>query len=470
MSESPHKKIKLEYGDGSDYKDDLDVSTVPTRILSHCMSHDYTLLDNNKSLDKYISCMNDKDVTQLLDDFILKSRINNILTCRPTRLATERVGVLWYTTTCYLSSKIIILFFTMLRLFSVNVGVESKSEMTVLWLIVEKMMWEIMTTNSIKNMSDPPSLGMLGQTNDISLGNFIMSIPDANNDTRNGLLYITSVSRAELDRSAIIDDISTLFSRNYNEPVGGCSFVNSMIPIIAGISISGSGNGIASGIIHWFSFVVINKENPDPTTHRICVYSSWADGDYPTQSIMTKTEVDIIEFNNMINILTNGSVDEVVIQQTILTLQKYFFSNPPVGSKNVTEYLKSVFLREDGIIIGGKFQIIMFPNYYKHCINISNFLLQTSLQSSMVRSEMTSVVATSNDLLFDFDLLKLKLLLIFLYTKMGCSDSGFYQTEESGIKGGKMKRTRSRKGHKTIKRKTVKRKRRYTRRYKKRML
>jgi hypothetical protein len=53
---------------------------------------------------------------------------------------------------------------------------------------------------------------------------------------------------------------------------------------------------------------------------------------------------------------------------------------------------------------------------------------------------------------------------------MGCSDSGFYQTEESGIKGGKMKRKRSRKGHKTVKRKTVKRKRRYTRRYKKRML
>ena len=48
---------------------------------------------------------------------------------------------------------------------------------------------------------------------------------------------------------------------------------------------------------------------------------------------------------------------------------------------------------------------------------------------------------------------------------MGCSNSGFYQTEDTGVRGGKIKRKRSIK-----KRKTVKRKHRYTRRHKKRIL
>ena len=64
---------------------------------------------------------------------------------------------------------------------------------------------------------------------------------------------------------------------------------------------------------------------------------------------------------------------------------------------------------------------------------------------------------------------KFKLLLITLYKKMGCVRSGFLQTkktkEETGVRGGKMKRKRSIK-----KRKTIKRRRRYTRRYKKRII
>lgn len=440
---------------------DSDVSVDPKRVLAKCMSHDYTLLNSKRDIYEYISCMKDNDTTQLLDDFILKSRINNILTCRPSRRNTKSVGVLWYTTTCYLSSKIVILFFTMLRIFSVDIGVSSKSELTELWLLVEKMMWEVMTTNSIQIMSDPPSLEMLGQTTDSRMGEFIMDMPNANTDIRNGLAYITSVSRGELDRSVIIgiNEISLLLSRDYKVPRVGCDFVNSIIPIIAGISISSSGSGVASGIIHWFSFVV----NPD--TRSIYIYSSWADGDYPIQSIMTKVEVNITDFNDMITILTNGSDNADVIQQTISTIQKYFFSNPPAGSEDVIEYLNSVFLTKDGSIIGGKFQIIMFPTYYKHCINISNLLLQTSLTSPEIISDMSAVVTTSKNLSIDFEFLKLKLLLIFLYTKMGCSNSGFYQREETGVRGGKMKRKRSIK-----RRKTVKRKRRYTRRHKKRIL
>ena len=195
---------------------DSDVSVDPKRVLSKCMSHDYTLLNSEDDIYEYISCMKDNTTTQLLDDFILKSRINNILTCRPSRRNTKSVGVLWYTTTCYLSSKIIILFFTMLRIFSVDIGVSSKSELTELWLLVEKMMWEIMTTNSTQIMSDPPSLEMVGQTTGDRLGDFIMAMSNHNNDIRNGLSYITSVSRGELDRSLIIGDISSLLTRNYN--------------------------------------------------------------------------------------------------------------------------------------------------------------------------------------------------------------------------------------------------------------
>ena len=455
MSETREsKRIKLD----QEAKDDSDSSIVPTRRLDHYMSHKYNLLDNGQPVEKYIGYIEDSDTTQLLDDFILKYRINNILTCRHSRRNTASVEALWYTTTCYLSGKIIILFFTMSRLFSVNIGeITSKTELTELWLIVEKMMWEIMTTNSIQIMSDPPSLEMLGQTTGSRLGTFIESITDEvdRRDIHNGLSYITSVSRGELDRSVIIEDIYSLLTRDYRVPKIGCDFIDSIIPIIAGISTSG-------GIIHWFSFV-INSE-----TGRIYVYSSWADGDYPIQSIMTKVEVNITEFNDMINILTNGSVNAHVIQQTISTIQKYFFSNPPAGSEDVIDYLNSVFLTE-GSIIGGKFQIIMFPAYYKHCINISNLLLQNSVKNQQIKSYMSALVATSKKLYIDIEFVKFKLLLITLYKKMGCVRSGFLQTkktkEESGVRGGKMKQKRSMK-----KRKTIKRKRRYTRRYKKRIL
>ena len=455
MSEIKDNRKRKGFSSYTEDEDDSDISIVPKRVLTKCMSHDYELLNSEGAIYEYISCMEGNDTTQLLDDFILNSRINNILTCRPSRRNTKSVEVSWYTTTCYLSGKIIILFFTMLRLFSVKIDdVSSRTELTKLWLLVEKMMWEIMTTNSTRIMSNPPSLEMIGQTTSNRLGYFIESITDEPNRIRisNGLEYITSVSRGELVESETIYDISSLSTRNYNVTKVDCSFVNSMIPIIAGISSSG-------GIIHWFSFVV------NPETHRIYVYSSWADGDYPIQSIMTKVEVDIDEFQTMIDTLNNGSDNEHDINFAISTIQKYFFSNPPEGSEDVIEYLNSVFLTKDGSIIRGKFQIIMFPYYYKHCINISNLLLQTSLNTPRIRSEMSAVVTTSKKISIDIGFLKLKLLLIFLYTKMGCSNSGFYQTEDTGVRGGKIKRKRSIK-----KRKTVKRKHRYTRRHKKRIL
>jgi hypothetical protein len=179
----------------------------------------------------------------------------------------------------------------------------------------------------------------------------------------------------------------------------------------------------------------------------------------------------------MINIFTHGSEDPSSINDAISLIEKYFFSNPPIGSKNVREYLKSVFLREDGIIIPGKFQIIMFPYYYKHCINISDLLLKKSVKNPAIKSIMSALVATSNILYIDTDFVNFKILLISLYEKMGCNHSGFLLFEETkeeakeetkegskSVRGGKMKRKHSMK-----KRKTVKRKRRYTRRYKKRM-
>lgn len=455
MSEIKDNRKRKGFSSYIKDEDDSDISIVPKRVLTKCMSHDYELLNSEGAIYEYISCMEGNDTTQLLDDFILNSRINNILTCRPSRRNTKSVEVSWYTTTCYLSGKIIILFFTMLRLFSVKIDdVSSRTKLTKLWLLVEKMMWEIMTTNSTKIMSDPPSLEMIGQENNSRLGDFIGSITDEPNRIliSDGLEYITSVSRGHLVKSETIYYIYPLSTIDYIVTKVDCSFVNSMIPIIAGISSSG-------GIIHWFSFVV------NPETHSIYVYSSWADGDYPIQSIMTKVKVDIGEFQTMIDTLNNGSDNEQDINFAISTIQKYFFSNPPEGSKDVIEYLNSVFLTEGVGIIRGKFQIIMFPYYYKHCINISNLLLQTSLNTPMIRSEMSAVVTTSKKISIDIGFLKLKLLLIFLYTKMGCSNSGFYQTEDTGVRGGKIKRKRSIK-----KRKTVKRKQRYTRRHKKRIL
>ena len=446
-----HKGKKRRTGDIDD--------TLPRRVISRCMSHDFTIVETDEKIREYIQCIWGNDTTRLFDDFILKSRLNRILTCRSSRFNTKSVEKLWYTTTCYLSGKIIILFFTMLRLFSVNIGIKSKSELTILWLIVEKMMWEIITTNSIDYRSDPPSFEMIGQGKE-SLGEFILSKTDAENysNIRNSLLYITSVSRGELDRCVIVDNIHDILTRDYRISDVDCGFINSKIPIIAGISVSTTEDRTPDGIIHWFSFV-IDRENST-----IDIYSSWADGDYPIQSVMTKISVDIDEFNYMINIFNNGTDDDTVINHTILLITKYFFSNPPIGSKDVKSYLRSVFLTDD-VIIPGKFNIIIFPIYYKHCINISNLILEKSIESPSIKSEMRSVVSTSKELYFDTNLIELKLLLIFLYTKSGCNNSGFYLEGDFGVKGGKRIKMR-----RTKKRKTIKRKRRYTRRHKKRNL
>lgn len=436
--------------------------TTPKRLLSTCMSHDFTILEPDEGIEDYIRCMWDSDTTQLFDNFILKSRLNRILTCRPSRNNTKRTEELWYTTTCYLSGKIIILFFTMLRLFSINYGTMDKTELTILWLIVEKLMWEILTTNSINHRSDPPSLELLGQIKKQSLIDFINSITpesdpesDIKKEIRNSLLYITSVSRGELDRCRIINNTSDIFSIDYDIPPDtNCGFINNKIPIIAGISITTSGDTYPSGIIHWFSFV-IDKEN-----ETIDIYSSWADGGYPIQSVMSKIRVDIHDFNEMLDIFKDGTSVDSAINNTIVTIAKYFFSNPPHGSKDVTSYLRTQFLTNDAII-AGKFNIIIFPKYYKHCINVSTLLLEKSLVSPKITGEMRTVVDTSSTLYFDTNLIKLKLLLIFLYTKSGCSNSGFYLEEVFGVKGGKRIKK------KTRRRKTLKRKRRYTRRYKK---
>jgi len=432
----------------------------PKRVLSHCMSHDFTIEESDEKIREYIQCMWSSDTTQIFDDFLLKSRLNRILTCRPSQLNSKSIKKLWYTTTCYLSGKIIILFFTMLRLFSVNVGIYDKTMLTQLWLIVEKMMWGIMTTNNIKYSSTPPSLEMIGQKNE-GLGDFILSKANGENyrNILNSLLYITSVSSGELDRCKIVEDmfvmLTDILTKDYRIPQLDCSFVNNKIPIIAGISITTSMDITPSGIIHWFSFVI------DKESGNIDLYSSWADGDYGIQSVMTKVSVDINDFNKIIRVFNDGTSDEGVINDTIGLITEYFFSNPPIGSEDVTTYLRSVFLNDD-TIEPGKFNIIIFPYYYSHCINVSNLILETSLESTSIESEMRSVVKISKELYFDTNLIKLKLLLIFLYTKSGCSNSGFYLEGDFGVRGGKQIKRR-----RTKKRKIIKRKRRYTRRYKK---
>jgi hypothetical protein len=345
--------------------------------------------------------------------------------------------------------------------------------LTQLWLIVEKMMWEIMTTNNITYSSTPPSLKMIGQ-GDEGLGDFIRSNADGETYRKilNSLLYITSVSRGELDRCKIVDNmlvdnmsvrLTDILTNDYRIPQLDCGFVNNKIPIIAGISITNSMDRTSmdrtpSGIIHWFSFVI------DKESDNIDLYSSWADGDYRVhgiQSVMTKVRVNINDFNDIIRVFNDGTSDEGVINDTIGLLTKYFFSNPPIGSEDVTTYLRSVFLTNDDSIIAGKFNIIIFPLYYSHCINVSNLILKLSLESTSIESEMRSVVKISKELYFDPNLFDLKSLLILLYTKMGCNNSGFYLEGYFGVRGGKQTKRRRTKKRKTIKRKTIKRKRRY---------
>jgi hypothetical protein len=436
---------------------DVVEEVTPRRVLVSSMSHNFTL-NSLSDVEEFIGSKMDRTAIELLDDFILTPRINDISTCRRLRSSVRYASNFWYTTTCYLSGKIIMLFFTMLRLFSVDIGIKSKSQMTVLWLIIEKMLWEVMTTNNIKHSSNPPSLLMLGQPLRTSLGDFIryISKEEYNNIHRN-LLHLTSVSRGEVERSVVVNNIVDILSITVTPDVE-CGFINSIIPIIAGISISTLNNGIPDEIIHWFSFV-INTE-----AGMVYIYSSWADGEHNIQSSMAKVDVDIDDFNDMLHIFKFGSNDINIINNTISIITKYFFSNARYDSQVITDYLRHIFVRDDVGIISGKFNIVMFPNYYKHCINISKLLLDTSLKTDYVKETLNSVIKTSNYLYYDAELAKFKLLLIFLYTKMGCSNSIFYQEEYLDINGGKKKRIK----RKTIKRKTIKRRRRFTRRYKKR--
>ena len=437
---------------------DVIEEVTPRRVLIRSMSHNFTL-NTLGDVEEFIGSKMNRTAIELLDDFILTPRINDISTCRTLRSSVRNANNLWYTTTCYLSGKIIMLFFTMLRLFSVDINqIKSKSQMAVLWLIIEKMLWEVMTTNNIQHGSDPPSLLMLGQPVTTSLRDFIRFISEEEypNIQRN-LLYLTSVSRGEVERSVVINNIVDILSTTVTPDVD-CGFINSIIPIIAGISISSLNNGIPDEIIHWFSFVINTQ------AEMVYIYSSWADGERNIQSSMAKVDVDINDFNDMLRIFDVGSNDINIINNTISIITKYFFSNARYDSKVITDYLRSIFVTDGVGIISKKFNIVMFPNYYKHCINISKLLLDTSLKSDRVKETLKSVIKTSNYLYYDAELAKFKLLLIFLYTKMGCSNSIFYQEGYLDINGGKKKRIK----RKTMKRKTIKRRRRFTRRYKKR--
>jgi hypothetical protein len=313
----------------------------------------------------------------------------------------------------------------------------------MLWLIIEKMMWEVMTTNNINHSSNPPSLLMLGQPKRTKLGDFIRDISEEEyNNIRSSLLYLTSISRGDVERSIVIKNISDI-SPLHISPDIDCGFINNITPIIAGISISTLNNGIPDEIIHWFSFV-INAESG-----LVHIYSSWADGQHNIQSSMTKVYVDIDKFNDMLEVFNIGSSDINIINNTLSIIEEFFFSKSTYDAEIITDYLRSVFVTDDIGIIPGKFNVVIFPNYYKHCINISNLLLTTSLKSQLIKKTLKSVIKTSSYLYYDTNLAKFKLLLIFLYTKMGCSSSVFYQDGYLGINGGKLKR-------KTNKRKTNK--------------
>jgi hypothetical protein len=58
---------------------------------SRYMLRDSTIVESDEKIREYIQREWSKDTTQIFDDFILNSRLNDILTCRPTRNNTKSI-------------------------------------------------------------------------------------------------------------------------------------------------------------------------------------------------------------------------------------------------------------------------------------------------------------------------------------------------------------------------------------------
>ena len=136
---------------------------------------------------------------------------------------------------------------------------------------------------------------------------------------------------------------------------------------------------LTGGIIHWFCFELYNGE--------LYISSSWADGDEYIQSTIQKRRVDEVAFNTIVASLYTGTN----IEDTITTLQEYFFLNPidntgkPVDP---TQYLMGPFGRPG---MTGPFEIVVYETYLNNVIELAQYLYSESKTNEEFQKSITSM-------------------------------------------------------------------------------
>lgn len=355
-----------------DYKLDR-ISSLPIRKQSKYIPSEY--ISELKTCNMNARCF---DMDGLLCDYFNKNRYRLFgLYGISTRNKELQISKNWYTTTCYLSGKINIMLFAMLCVFYNNIGDEydlgDKTEFIEQWTMIEYLLWELLTTNSLEFRSEPPSFEFMGQTTSQTLSDMLDS------NAKELMRPITSVSKAEsiyavsLVPSTIHSPYSQVISllKNAYDKLP-CKCIDMTIAL-AGIK-SPSG-----GIIHWFCFELYKDE--------LYITSSWADGDACIQSTMHREKIDEITFNEMVNNLNNIEDDNLPD-----VLERYFFSNPIDARGNVIdpkEYILRTFDTSQ-YRFNGSFEIVIYHNYLDNVIQLTQYLYDESIRNESFQHRIRS--------------------------------------------------------------------------------
>lgn len=420
----------------------------------------------------YIIQLNNLSREEAYDVYFTKSRVQELNSQRiTTRASVLDHNIRWYTTTCYLSSKMIIILFSMLSAFSIytnTISCRYKTEATLLWLKLEKLLWDTLTTNSVNYRSQPATFETVGQQSHESLRDFLNEGPLEN--IKDIIIGSTSpVSRGSITNSVPITSITELQHlfhtkrSEFNNP--SCEDITKKFPMLGAISVKKDINGqpIPEGIIHWFVFVHSSEDDS------IYLYTSWADN--TIESVMDKVNINIDEFDNMLTLFQQGTTQTT---QVIEQIRKYFFTRP-LGSQrrqltdtDISNYLESTFVGGQESIIDDRFSIIVYPDYYKSCYDILISTIEYINSNDEIRERVMTPIETSigvyRDLNIPDNIEQFKLQLTYLYTILGCSESIFfdesilnrtYRSSRGGSrKSRKMRKTkrRMRKNKRTMRR------------------
>ena len=316
----------------------------------------YVSPENNRELNEYSDLLNNFSKEELLNDYFTESRYRLFgLYGISTRKSDIRISKNWYTTTCYLSGKINIMLFVMLCIFYNHKGIyihPHQTEFIVRWSMIEYMMWELLTTNSVNTRSEPPSLAYVGQRAKQPLNNIL------DESILPTMVEITSVSNGRTDYSTTLDSLSDISPYQQVMRLLNSTKCDSLdMSILLGGIKSPRG-----GVIHWFCFQLYDN--------RLYILSTWADGDAGIQSIIQRTEVSEEIFNNIVLGLMDGSPD-------IDNLREYFFKN------SINEKGESVdpisYLSETFNTPG--FTIIVYGDYTNKVMELGRYLYDKSYEN-----------------------------------------------------------------------------------------